>query len=113
MSPPSSSSAVADSAAIDPASTEAEKVVSLYASQQKIYAQAVSGLFAKWRWIMVWITQIVFYGLPWLQWNDRQAILFALESAAFLCLFIQRNHHLCAQSDGCHAVLGRAFNHAV
>lgn len=83
MSPPSSSSAVADSAAIDPASTDAEKVVSLYASRQKIYAKAVSGLFAKWRWIMVWITQIVFYGLPWLQWNDRQAILFALESRRF------------------------------
>ena len=25
---------------------------------------------------MVWLTQALFYGLPWLQWNGRQAVLF-------------------------------------
>jgi hypothetical protein len=34
--------------------------------QQKIYPRSVSGRFAQWRWAMVWLTQIVFYGLPWL-----------------------------------------------
>ncbi|HNU11061.1 MAG TPA: cytochrome c oxidase accessory protein CcoG [Rubrivivax sp.] len=58
-------------------------VVSLYQKQRKIYARAVTGLFAKWRWIFVWLTQIVFYGLPWLMWNDRQAVLFDLVSRRF------------------------------
>ena len=32
---------------------------------------------------MVWATQLVFYGLPWLQWNDRQAVLFDLGARRF------------------------------
>ena len=51
--------------------------------QQKIYPRSVSGRFARWRWVMVWLTQIVFYGLPWLRWNDRQAVLFDLEERHF------------------------------
>ncbi len=43
----------------------------------------MAGLFSKWRWLTVWITQIVFYGLPWLQWNARQAVLFDLEARRF------------------------------
>ncbi len=58
-------------------------VVSMYAKQQKIYARAVSGWFATWRWAMVWATQLVFYGLPWLQWNERQAVLFDLGARRF------------------------------
>ncbi len=61
----------------------ATSVVSMYVKQQKIYARAVSGWFAGWRWAMVWATQLVFYGLPWLQWNDRQAVLFDLEARRF------------------------------
>ena len=61
----------------------AVSVVSMYVKQQKIYARAVSGWFATWRWAMVWATQLVFYGLPWLQWNDRQAVLFDLGARRF------------------------------
>ncbi len=57
--------------------------ISLYAARQKIYPRSVSGLFSKWRWGLVWLTQIVFYGLPWLQWNERQAVLFDLEARRF------------------------------
>jgi cytochrome c oxidase accessory protein FixG len=60
-----------------------EVMVSLYAARQKIYPRSVSGVFSNWRWITVWITQIVFYGLPWLEWNARQAILFDLEARRF------------------------------
>jgi cytochrome c oxidase accessory protein FixG len=60
-----------------------EVMVSLYASRQKIHPRSVSGLFSNWRWIMVWLTQIVFYGLPWLEWNARQAVLFDLEARRF------------------------------
>jgi polyferredoxin len=51
------------------------EVVSLYQKSRKIYARSVTGWFATWRWALVWLTQLVFYGLPWLSWNDRQAIL--------------------------------------
>ena len=60
-----------------------EVMVSLYASRKKIYPRAVSGLFSNLRWITVWFTQIVFYGLPWLEWNARQALLFDLEARRF------------------------------
>src|SRR3546814_5662386 len=32
---------------------------------------------------MVVLTQLVFYGLPWLQWNGRQAVLFDLAARTF------------------------------
>ena len=57
--------------------------LSLYQQQEKIYPRAVTGLFARWRWAMVWLTQLVFYGLPWLSWNGRQALLFDLDARQF------------------------------
>ena len=45
--------------------------------------RAVTGWFAGWRWALVWATQLVFYGLPWLHWNDRPAVLFELEARRF------------------------------
>lgn len=56
---------------------------SLYAAKKKIYARSTTGVFARWRWIMVWVTQLLFYGLPWLTWNDRQAVLFHLVERKF------------------------------
>jgi cytochrome c oxidase accessory protein FixG len=54
------------------------KLVSLYAAHKKIYPRSVSGLFNNWRWAAVFLTQLVFYGLPWLEWGQRQAVLFDL-----------------------------------
>ncbi|MFN7123815.1 MAG: cytochrome c oxidase accessory protein CcoG [Hydrogenophaga sp.] len=68
---------------IVPAAVDDETMVSLYAASQKIHPRSVSGVFSNWRWLMVWITQIVFYGLPWLEWNARQAVLFDLEVRRF------------------------------
>ncbi len=59
------------------------EIVSLFERQKKIYSRAVSGWFAGWRWALVWLTQLVFYGLPWLPWNGRQAMLFDLASRRF------------------------------
>jgi cytochrome c oxidase accessory protein FixG len=56
---------------------------SLYETQKKIYPREVKGLFARWRWIFVFLTQLVFYGLPWLQWGQRQAVLFDLGARRF------------------------------
>lgn len=60
-----------------------EVMVSLYASHEKIYPRSVAGLFSNWRWGMVFLTQLVFYGLPWLEWGQRQAVLFDLGSRRF------------------------------
>jgi cytochrome c oxidase accessory protein FixG len=59
------------------------KEASLYEAQKKIYARSVSGRFATWRWIMVWLTQAIFYGLCWLEWNGRQAVLFDIVERKF------------------------------
>ncbi len=56
---------------------------SLYESARKIYPRAVTGRFVNWRWVFVWLTQIVFYGLPWIQWGERQAVLFDLGARRF------------------------------
>ena len=55
----------------------------LYEVRKKIYPRAVSGWFAKWRWSLVFITQLVFYASPWLTWNDRHAVLFDLAARKF------------------------------
>ena len=65
------------------AAAPAAQVVSLYQARKKIYARAVSGRFNQWRWIFVWLTQLAFYGLPWLNWGERQALLFELVSRRF------------------------------
>ena len=59
------------------------QMVSLYAATQKIYPRSVQGIFAKWRWVLVALTQLVFYGLPWLEWGQRQAVLFDLGARRF------------------------------
>ena len=59
------------------------EMVSLYAAHEKIYPRSVSGFFARWRWGMVVLTQLVFYGLPWIEWGQRQAVLFDLASRRF------------------------------
>ena len=66
-----------------PAAGVGSEVIWLYEAQKTIHARSVKGWFANWRWFFVWATQIVFYGLPWLQWNGRQAVLFDLASRRF------------------------------
>ncbi|MDO8756128.1 MAG: cytochrome c oxidase accessory protein CcoG [Polaromonas sp.] len=60
-----------------------ESSASLYEAQKKIYPRSVSGLFSRWRWGFVFLTQLVFYGLPWLEWGQRQAVLFDLGARRF------------------------------
>ena len=62
------------------------RFVSMYQKAPDIYPRAVKGWFAAWRWTMVWLTQLFFYGLPWLQWGGRQAVLFDLEAQRFYIL---------------------------
>jgi cytochrome c oxidase accessory protein FixG len=66
-----------------PADSEEGAWGELYQAHQKIYPRSVQGIFAKWRWGFVFLTQIIFYGLPWLEWAQRQAVLFDLGARRF------------------------------
>ncbi|GAB2580213.1 cytochrome c oxidase accessory protein CcoG [Ramlibacter solisilvae] len=68
---------------IVPLADDEGEMQSLYEAQKKIYPRSVTGRFAWWRWAFVWLTQVIFYGLPWLEWGHRQAVLFDLEARRF------------------------------
>jgi cytochrome c oxidase accessory protein FixG len=80
MPPPVAPKKVIPIAAAEAGSGE---MISLYVSEAKIQTRSVRGWFAGWRWGLVWFTQLLFYGLPWLQWNGRQAMLFDLGARRF------------------------------
>jgi cytochrome c oxidase accessory protein FixG len=63
--------------------TSSEQEESLYEIRKKIYPRAVSGSFATARVAMVLVTQLIYYGLPWLEWSGRQAVLFDLVARKF------------------------------
>ena len=58
-------------------------VIKMYAAREEIYAREVQGRYASLRWLFVWLTQLLFYGAPWLNWNGRQAVLFDLGARKF------------------------------
>ena len=55
----------------------------LYEKHKTIYARSVKGVFNNWRWAMVFITQALFYGLGWIAWGGRPAVLFHLTERKF------------------------------
>ena len=55
----------------------------LYERHKTIYARSVRGVFDNWRWAMVFLTQALFYGLCWIDWGGRQAVLFHLVERKF------------------------------
>lgn len=66
-----------------PTPSPAPAPVSFYEKHKKVYIRDVKGWWNNWRWAFVWFTQIIFYGLPWLEWNGRQAVLFHLTERKF------------------------------
>jgi cytochrome c oxidase accessory protein FixG len=72
-----------DQSAAKPAASPSDTEQALFEVRKRIHPRAVSGWFAGWRWALVWATQLVFYGLPWLTWGDRPLVLFALEDRRF------------------------------
>lgn len=55
----------------------------LFAKHQKVYPRAVHGLFARWRVLGVVCLLGIYYILPWISWNERQAVLFDLPHRQF------------------------------
>ena len=56
---------------------------SLFEIRRKLYPRAVTGFLARQRVLLVVFTQLAFYGTAWLEWNDRQAVLFDLAARKF------------------------------
>jgi hypothetical protein len=65
----------------DTASEPIEEV--LYAKRQKIYPREVHGWFARLRTLGVVTLLGLYYGIPWMDWDGRQAVLFDLPARQF------------------------------
>jgi cytochrome c oxidase accessory protein FixG len=74
-------SVTAAAADVEVAATE-----SLYAAQKKVYPRGVVGRFAQLRTLAAWCLLGLFYSIPWLAWNSRQAVLFDLPARKFYVL---------------------------
>jgi len=57
--------------------------VPLYEAHRKVYPREVSGRFARLRTLAAFTLLGIFYGLPWVQWNGQQAVLFDLPARKF------------------------------
>ncbi|MCH8503154.1 MAG: cytochrome c oxidase accessory protein CcoG [Ectothiorhodospiraceae bacterium] len=55
----------------------------MYVSREKIHPREVKGPFQTLRNLAVVVLLGIFYGLPWLQWDGRQAVLFDLPVRQF------------------------------
>lgn len=52
-------------------------------ARRHVYARSTSGVFTRLRLAMVVLTQLFFYGMPWLMYDGRQAVLFDLAHQRF------------------------------
>jgi cytochrome c oxidase accessory protein FixG len=55
----------------------------LYVAQEKIYPREVDGLFARLRFASMFLLLGAYYGVAWLTWDGRQALLFDLPARKF------------------------------
>ncbi|MGI9304274.1 MAG: cytochrome c oxidase accessory protein CcoG, partial [Gammaproteobacteria bacterium] len=66
-----------------PATPSRDLEQELYAKRERIYPREVHGLFAVLRTSAVIVLLGLYYGIPWLQWDGRQAVLFDLPARKF------------------------------
>ncbi|HEY6598236.1 MAG TPA: cytochrome c oxidase accessory protein CcoG [Pseudomonadales bacterium] len=57
--------------------------VDLYQRREKIFTRAMDGRFQRIRLYSGWPLLVGYFGLPWLDWSGRQAVLFDLPSRHF------------------------------
>lgn len=65
------------------ASPSSDAQIIHFHSHKKIYPRWVTGYFNNWRIFFVIATQLFFYGMPWLEINGRQALLFDIANSKF------------------------------
>jgi cytochrome c oxidase accessory protein FixG len=56
---------------------------SMYVAHQKVYPREVKGRYASLRNLAVWVLLGIYYLLPWISWEGRQAVLFDLPARKF------------------------------
>ena len=59
-----------------------EQVIQFHSSK-RIHPKRAIGKFANLRVLMIVATQLFFYGMPWIMWHGRQAVLFNIEERHF------------------------------
>lgn len=69
-----------------PVAVESSGSESLYAAHQKVYPREVKGRFQRLRTIAVFVLLGLFYLVPWLSMDGRQAVLFDLPERKFYVL---------------------------
>ncbi len=57
--------------------------IDLYQKREKIYTRKIEGFFQRLRLLTGWPLLIGYFGLPWLMWGERQAVLFDLPARKF------------------------------
>ena len=55
----------------------------LYKKREKIFPREVHGIFARLRNLAMVVLLGLYYGLPWLQWEGHQSVLFDLPARKF------------------------------
>jgi len=66
-----------------PAATDSTDTEEIYAKHKKVYPRQVSGIFASLRVLGVVVLLGLYYIVPWLRWEDHQAVLFDLPARKF------------------------------
>lgn len=67
----------------DPVQIHEPQLIDLYASRKKIHARSIQGFYQNLRNASLTATLFVFFALPWVNWEGRQAVLFDLTERHF------------------------------
>ena len=67
----------------DPVKIHEPHQIDLYARRQKIHARSITGFFQNIRVLTIWVSMAIFFLLPWVNWDGRQALLFDLPEERF------------------------------
>ena len=62
--------------------------IDFYQKRERIYTRPIKGFYQRIRLLTGWPLLIAYFGLPWLQWGERQAVLFDLPARQFHLFFI-------------------------
>ena len=68
---------------VTPKPEKSSETVNMYQKREKIYVREVEGLFQKIRTWSLWALMLGYFGTAWLDWGDRQAVLFDLPARQF------------------------------
>lgn len=59
------------------------ETVSMYQKREKLYVREIEGFFQKLRTYSLWALMLSYFGTAWINWGDRQAVLFDLPARQF------------------------------